>query len=134
MCHPDIDEKQDFDRCSFVGANLSGSTFKNLYMRGCDFTGANMPGVTIHNCNLRESRFVGATIKDSILTDNMMVRCDFTDVNGKRCDFTDTDLRMCNFRNARSFTYRLYKLLVKGYSDARNTTRTCENTRLDDQF
>ena len=43
-------------------------------MRGCDFTGAY--GVTIHNCNLRESRFVGATIKDSILTDNMMVRCD----------------------------------------------------------
>ena len=29
VCHPDIDEKgQDFDRCSFVGANLSGSTFR----------------------------------------------------------------------------------------------------------
>ena len=102
VCHPDIDEKgQDFDRCSFRGANLSGSTFKNLYMRGCDFTEANMVGVTMINCNLRESRFVAANIKNSILTDNMMVRCDFTEVEGKRCDFTDTDLRMSNFRNAR---------------------------------
>ena len=99
---PDIDKKgQDFDRCSFVGANLSGSTFKNLYLRGCDFTGANMVGVTMHNCNTRESRFVNAILRDAVLTDNNMVRCDFTGVEGNRVDFTDTDLRMSNFRNAK---------------------------------
>ena len=32
VCHPDIDEKgQDFDRCSFVGANLSGTFKKSIH-------------------------------------------------------------------------------------------------------
>jgi len=96
-----FEDTDDFDKCSFVGTNLSGCTFKNNYMRGCDFSNANMDNISMHNVNMRESCFVRATIRHGNMTECNINRSDFTDVDGRDMDFTGSDLRMCNFRNAR---------------------------------
>ena len=90
----------DFDRMSFVGADLTGTTFKNCYMRGCDFTSAKMDNMIMDNINARESRFYRASMRYATLVNSMLVRSDFTDVDGRYANFTGSDLRNCNFRNA----------------------------------
>ncbi|MBI33476.1 MAG: hypothetical protein CMD98_06390 [Gammaproteobacteria bacterium] len=93
-------DTDDFDKCTFVGANLSGCTFENNYMRGCDFSNANMDNIKMHNVNMRESSFYRATMRNGTMTECNINRCNFTDADGRNMNFTDSDLRMCNFRNA----------------------------------
>jgi hypothetical protein len=52
----------EFDRVDFAGADLRGSRFERVSLRGADFSGADLRGARFVACDLRGARWSGVQL------------------------------------------------------------------------
>ncbi|MBO3457646.1 pentapeptide repeat-containing protein [Aetokthonos hydrillicola Thurmond2011] len=93
---------QDFSGKNLIGAeftnvNLTNSNFSNADLRGGVFNGSLLQGVNLHGVDFSNgiaylADFKGADLSDAILTEAMLLRSKFDDVNITGADFTDAVL------------------------------------------
>ncbi|MFN6464090.1 MAG: pentapeptide repeat-containing protein [Nostoc sp. DedVER02] len=81
----------------FTNLKLENANFSNADLRGTVFNGTLLEGVNLHGVNFSEgiaylSRFKAADLSDAVLTDAMMLRSTFDDVNVTGADFTNAIL------------------------------------------
>ncbi|PAX52158.1 hypothetical protein CK510_20825 [Brunnivagina elsteri CCALA 953] len=93
---------KDFSGQSLVGeeytsTNLENANFSNADMRGVVFNGTLLHDVDLHGIDFQEgiaylSDFRGANLSDAVLTNAMMLRSLFDNVNVTNADFTNAVL------------------------------------------
>ncbi|MBG1269521.1 pentapeptide repeat-containing protein [Nostoc sp. WHI] len=81
----------------FTNVNLKSAKFTNANLRGVVFNGTLLDGVNLHGADFSEgiaylTRFKDADLSDAVLTDAMMLRSIFDEVDITGADFTNAIL------------------------------------------
>lgn len=81
----------------FTNVNLKSAKFTNANLRGVVFNGTLLDGVNLHGADFSEgiaylTRFKNADLSDAVLTDAMMLRSAFDEVDITGADFTNAIL------------------------------------------
>lgn len=88
---------QDLMGTEYTNVNLEKANFNHANLRGVVFNGSVLQGVNLHGVDFSEGiaylvDFKGANLSDAVLTDAMMLRSSFTDVDITGADFTNAVL------------------------------------------
>jgi uncharacterized protein YjbI with pentapeptide repeats len=94
--------KKDYSGQSLIGIEFSNvdlktANFSDADLRGVVFNGTFLEGANLHGVDFSEGiaylvNFKGADLSDAVLTDAMMLRSLFDDVNVTNADFTNAVL------------------------------------------
>lgn len=104
-------ENSRFERCSFVGADLTSARLNAGEFVGCDLSGARISGCNLFSASFVESKMLGLDFRDGVvLTATRFTRCrlDYTTFRGvslkkisfARCSLVEADLSLTDLSHA----------------------------------
>ncbi len=91
-----IKEKLDgsgFKKCKFIGADLSGISFRGNSITDSDFQNANLRNSRFWGSEVRNNSFVKASLIDANMESSEIRNCDFSDANLSGINLATTEFR-----------------------------------------
>ncbi len=86
-------ESVDANAVSFLGADLTGATFRKCRFTGANFDDATLSKMTIVDCEFQSSKFLKAHFNQP----QRLLRCTFVDCDLRGVAFPELDLSSCAF-------------------------------------